>query len=110
MKLGGMLKNVFLDRVLGSGFCKRCHPSSMRHRAITVIKYLDWLLKGWITELKTKETGVNVGTTYKVLTNTPISALDNFHDFQHHQNVYCFPLSIIMYYIFKKLRIMIAIT
>lgn len=65
MKLGGMPKDVVLARDTGSGFCKKRRPSSRPQRAITVIESPDWLPKGWITELRTRETGASAGTTDK---------------------------------------------
>lgn len=85
MKLGGMPKDAILSRAAGSGICKRRRPSSRRQRAITVIESPDWLPKGWITELRTRETGVSAGTTDKYFFD-PVSD----HRFRSKKDVFKF--------------------
>lgn len=85
MKLGGMPKDVSLDRASGSGSHKKRRPSSRYQRAITVIESPDWLPKGWITELRIRETGASAGTTDKYFFD-PVSD----HRFRSKKDVFKF--------------------
>lgn len=85
MKLGGMPKDVSLDRASGSGSHKKRRPSSRYQRAVTVIESPDWLPKGWVTELRIRETGASAGTTDKYFFD-PVSD----HRFRSKKDVFKF--------------------